>query len=251
MKRSVPPAAMHSQCSGVRKIFHKVQMPARIESEDLKRLQVMMIVQMLLTKNMNYNEIAAKLNMDRETVERRMIWAKKANILVDLENQMMNELVPSGMKAIKTAMEDGDAETALELFKCLGILKDPRVQKTQVQVQEEDELSKAILEAKEKRELLEGTVDGELIGGRTSLAGLLETTGIEQQVEFIGPTDEKAMDSGSDSAERKVNLAPTEEGTSEVAPGSSEGNKADVGPERKKVGRPRKVKTVEEKNDNT
>lgn len=186
-------------------------MPARIESEDLKRIQVMMIIQMLLTKNMNYNEIAAKLNVDRETVERRMIWAKKANVLVQLEDQIMNDLVPAGMTALKTAMEDGDAETALELFKCLGILKDPRAQKSQQQLVEDDELTRAITEAKEKREQLEATLDGELVGGRTSLAGLLEATTDERQMEPDTKELKETMDKRIDSPEGKINLSPAKE----------------------------------------
>ena len=82
------------------------------------------------------------------------------------------------MKAIETALEDGDSETALEVLKSVGILKDPKAQKSQVEMQESDELAKAIAETRNEQKLLEDTVDATIVrsDGRSSLAGLLEAS---------------------------------------------------------------------------
>lgn len=137
---------------------------------NLQRLRDMMMIQMKLMGKTNV-AIAKEFNLTTMTVDRSLTRAKKAGLFVQLEQKIMDELIPAGFKALKTAMEDGDAETAMELFKSLGILKDPKAPKTEAEVVEDNELQKAI---SEQRTLQETTFDGEVLsGGRNSLAGLL------------------------------------------------------------------------------
>lgn len=120
-------------------------------------------------------QIAKELNVSVDTVERRLKFAEKANLLVDMERQLMQELVPAAMKAVKTALEDGDSETAIIVLQSMGILKDPKAPKTQVEQIENDDLVKAIGEVRELKQLDSMTVEGQVIShGRGGLAGLLE-----------------------------------------------------------------------------
>jgi uncharacterized membrane protein len=144
-----------------------------LHNKDLQKLQAMMMIQMKV-RGMGNKEIAEELNIHPDTVERRLAYANKAGLFIELERQFLQELVPAGMKALKTAMEDGDAETALELFKCLGVLKDPKAPKTTEQINDDNELQKAISEARTVAQIAEGVIDGTVVTGRKSLAGLVE-----------------------------------------------------------------------------
>jgi DNA-binding Lrp family transcriptional regulator len=146
---------------------------AGIVNKDLQKIQAMMMIQMKLGQNMSYTEIAKAMNVHPDTVERRFIFAEKAGMFLQLEAQIMSTIVPKAMKAIETALEDGDAETALEVLKSVGVLRDPKAQRSQAQISEDDSLMEAIAGAREVKAIEEGTVDGTIIG-RTGLAGLLE-----------------------------------------------------------------------------
>lgn len=131
-------------------------------------------------------QIAKEMNVSVDTVERRLKFAEKANLMVDMERQLMQELVPAAMKAVKTALEDGDSETAIIVLQSMGILKDPKAPKTQVEIQENDDLARAIGEAREVKQLDSMTVEGQVISnGRSGLAGLLESS---------NPRDEQAAE---------------------------------------------------------
>ena len=201
-----------------------------LHNKDLQKLQAMMMISMKVTQGMNNREIAKELNIHPETVDRRLIFAQKAGMFLDLERQIMQNLVPKAMKAIETAMEDGDAETALEVLKSVGVLKDPKAPKTNLERSDENELFIAIEKAREEQNLLEGTVDGTVVNGRRSLAGLLETgentelrieSGTNQPVvELANATDEKTMGETRDASEQGV------EGVGRVQESQAQGTKA-------------------------
>lgn len=162
-----------------------------IHNEDLKRLQAMTMIHLKVNGHGN-REIADKMNISVDTVERRLTWAERAGMFVKFEQQIIDELVPKSIEAIKTALEDGDAETALEVLKSVGVLKDPKAPKTQVEQQESDDLAKAISEARIEQKKLEGTVDGQIINDRGSLAGLL-TSGDQSEVVEQQPSAETSV----------------------------------------------------------
>lgn len=70
----------------------------------------------------NLNEIAAEFRVSRRTVERTLSWAKKAELIVEIEDKILQELVPAAHSAILAALTDTDnpqeaGKLALELFK--------------------------------------------------------------------------------------------------------------------------------------
>lgn len=147
-----------------------------IVNKDLQKIQALMMLQMRLGSNMSYKEIAQAMNVHPETVERRMIFAEKAGLFLDLEKEIITKIVPKAMKAIETALEDGDSETALEILKSVGVLRDRKAPKTAKEEADDNELFETITGLREQRAIEEATVVGELVG-RSGLAGLLEATG--------------------------------------------------------------------------
>lgn len=145
-----------------------------LHDKDLQRLQAMMMIHMKV-HGMGNNEIAQELNIHKDTVERRLAFARKADLFVEYESQLIEKLIPKAIKAIETALEDGDAETGLEILKALNVIRDTKAPKTPEQTNADNDLMKAIQEARENRVKLEGTVEGEIRElGRTNLAGLLQ-----------------------------------------------------------------------------
>jgi hypothetical protein len=146
-----------------------------MKHEQLRRLRAMKVIQMRVMGD-KINQIAATLQVSRDTVERDLKYAEKANLFVDLEHKLLHDLAPAAIVAIKSALDDGDAETAIEVLKSLGIMKDPKAPKTAVESNQSDDLAKAIEAARERRLLEDATHDGEVVRvqlGRTNLAGLL------------------------------------------------------------------------------
>lgn len=158
---------------------------------DLKKMQALMMIEMKVGKGMNNEEIAKALSIHPDTVERRLLFAKKAGMFVKVEQQILERLVPKALNALETALEDGDAETAMELMKAIGILPDPKAPKSEAQKADDNELFKAINEIRQQ----EDAVDGEIVTGRKSLAGLIDITGNE--------TEEKSTYSSEHSVEPK------------------------------------------------
>ena len=146
-----------------------------LKDENLRRIRATKVVNMRVSGH-RLGQIAEELNISIDTVERDIKYAEKANLFLDLEQKLLHQLAPKAITAIETALEDGDAETAIEVLKSLGIMKDSKAPKTQVEANQSDDLARAIEEARERRQLNAETADGELIptGGRSGLAGLLE-----------------------------------------------------------------------------
>jgi len=150
-------------------------MGAWIVNKDLQKIQALMMMQMRLGQNMSNKKIAEAMNLNVETVERRFALAEKAGLFLDLEKELITNLVPKAMKAIETALEDGDSETALEILKSVGVLRDRKEAKTQSQERDDNDLFDAITAGREQRALNEASIDATIVG-RGGLAGLLEQT---------------------------------------------------------------------------
>lgn len=58
--------------------------------------------------NHSQAQIAAAFNVHPDTVAKTLKWAEKAGLIADVEDKILQELVPAAHKAIKTALEDGE-----------------------------------------------------------------------------------------------------------------------------------------------
>jgi hypothetical protein len=74
------------------------------------------MLQMKVAANMTNKEIAQEMNVHPETVKRTLSWAKKAKITVEYEDAVLVDVVPMAIKALKSALEDGDGELAMKVL---------------------------------------------------------------------------------------------------------------------------------------
>lgn len=71
------------------------------------------------------SDIAQEFKVSKDTVERSLSFAKRAGLVTQFEDQILQDLVPEAIKAFKKAMENGDTTVALEVFKGTGLLLRP------------------------------------------------------------------------------------------------------------------------------
>lgn len=58
--------------------------------------------------------------MSEQTIVNILTYAKRAGLVADAEDKILQELVPAAHQAIKDALAEGDAKIAIEIFK--GVL---------------------------------------------------------------------------------------------------------------------------------
>lgn len=80
----------------------------------------------LRIRGKGYRDIAAEFNVSEDTVERTLNYAKRAGLVAQFEDQILQELVPAAIESFKTAMQNGDTQVALEVFKGTGFLLRPQ-----------------------------------------------------------------------------------------------------------------------------
>ena len=143
---------------------------------ELKRIRAVHIVHLKTTKGLNNIQVGKELGISRDTVERSLTFAKKAGLFVDYENKIIQEIIPLALEAIKTALKDGDSETALEILRGMnvaGFNKDKA--KNPVAEADDSDFHKYISEARKVKQIQEDSIEGTIIEN-SGLAGLLEST---------------------------------------------------------------------------
>ena len=164
-------------------------------------------------------EIAKEHNVSHDAVNRALTFAKRSGLFANYEDQILQTLVPSALKAIQDATDDGDAAVALEVMKMANIYrpkptvisKNNNISHNQVGNGADEDIlvyaNRLRLQAQEEEDRESGIVDGEIrgINGAKLLA-----PGVE------GDLYEDIPDS------------PNEKGAEEVA--SAEGTVGDEGP---------------------
>jgi hypothetical protein len=102
-----------------------------------------------------HDEIAQDFGVAKSTVAKAMSLAKKGDLLISFEDKLHQELLPLAHDALVSALTEGNAKVALEIFKGTNILKKTPVV-TKTQQQDADDLS-AYIFAKRTQALLEET----------------------------------------------------------------------------------------------
>lgn len=97
----------------------------------LRKIRALMIVKRKLTSGLSEALIAKEFNVSPKTVAREVKFALRENLVDDLEEQLFKELTPLAIKtliaSLKRVDSDESAKVALEVFKGLGVLKKPRI----------------------------------------------------------------------------------------------------------------------------
>ena len=147
---------------------------AILRDPQLRKLRAIKMLEYKVNNAATNVEIAKAFNVSYDTVERTLSWAKKAQILVELEDKALQELLPAAHEAVKRLLEDTEnpvaaAQVALELMK--GFMPSMGKKKSDASGGgSSDELSRYINEFRAG----EGVLDGQVVGDddkRTLAAG--------------------------------------------------------------------------------
>lgn len=166
-----------------------------LRSDELRRLRGLMMLEHKIKHAATNADIAKEFNVHPETVRRTLSWMKRAGIIVDYEDKVLQELMPLAHEALKKALQKGNVDVALEIFK--GML--PSFNKKVASgpsVSSGNELSAYIDQL--RGEL--GVIDGELAESEPAKALQAATTRLleEGTSELSGPNEPRT----SDAAER-------------------------------------------------
>jgi hypothetical protein len=123
---------------------------------------------------------AQEMKMSTDTVERRLAHGRRAGIFIQFEQKIYDELLPLAHEALKMALEDGDAQVALAIYKGKNLLNDNKP-RTHSSKQEDEDFYGAIAE------LRQGTViDVTPAGGFAgSMGSFIEATAEEHVVSSV------------------------------------------------------------------
>ncbi len=89
----------------------------------LKRLRALAMLRLKISHAMSNKALAVHFNVSRDTVDRALELALKEGLVEDYEMELLKDLVPEAMAAVKKAMREGDAQVGLEILKGTGLLK--------------------------------------------------------------------------------------------------------------------------------
>lgn len=161
-----------------------------LKSPDQRRIRALEVLKRKVLQNQSIETIAKALNVSHDTIERDILYARKANLLKKLEDQMVNELFPKAFKRLMREMDkpEGDLKLAKDLMYSLGVMLKPATrQQTEASQVEEESLAawvqaSRITDAQDQLEKA-NTVEGELVdsagispGDLDRIAGYLETS---------------------------------------------------------------------------
>lgn len=108
-----------------------------IRNEQDKKLRAMEIVRRHVIGGEKLKDVATSMKISHDTAQRTLQWARNANLFVQYEQRMFDELLPLAHEAIKLALQDGDAQIALKVMESVGL--GPNRLKGQSQAARDDE----------------------------------------------------------------------------------------------------------------
>jgi hypothetical protein len=94
-----------------------------IRDPQQKKLRALLMLEHKVKYTASSQEIATEFNVSIDTVKRTLSWARKAQLSVEVEDRILEELMPLAHEAIKLALGDTEAapieraKIALELYK--------------------------------------------------------------------------------------------------------------------------------------
>lgn len=176
-----------------------------VQDPVLKRIRAMAILKDRIN-GMSLQEVADKYRVGLVTVQRTLSWAKRASLLVEVEDMVLQDFVPEAATVLlqtiraktQPPVKDGDpvapfvplptpeaVRVALEVWKGTGVLRKPGSKSPSNPVGDSgDDLAKHIQSLRARAALDEATHDGELLGtgesdsGRQLEAGAREPLGL-------------------------------------------------------------------------
>lgn len=139
-----------------------------IHDPELRRLRAIQMMQARVAGN-SVKKVAEMFQVSEDTVQRTLTYAKRAGILVERSDTILQRMVPLAETAIIEALKDRDvdpvtrANIALKIYEGVGLLGNKG--KPSGALDGDNELSKAMQELRERAELEASTTEGELVSG--------------------------------------------------------------------------------------
>lgn len=112
-------------------------MPVKPDQE--RKLRAILMLGKVVGEGKSKKQVAKEMGVSHDTVERTLAWARQANIFVEYEQRLYDELVPLAHEAIKLALSDGDAQVALKVMESIG-LGASRMKQTKAQEDDQEGL---------------------------------------------------------------------------------------------------------------
>lgn len=82
-----------------------------------------MIVKKVVLEGKTQQQTAKEMGISHDTVARGLALARRANIYVDYEQRLYDELVPLAHEAVKMGLADGNADLGLKILQGVNIIK--------------------------------------------------------------------------------------------------------------------------------
>lgn len=89
----------------------------------LRQLRCLAILRRKIMGGVTNRDLAKEFNVSIATIEVSLKAALQAGLVEKFELELLNDLVPTAIKAAKKAMDEGNADVVLEILKGAGILK--------------------------------------------------------------------------------------------------------------------------------
>ena len=160
--RVIPPSVADSTEVRSQSCQFPLHCPHRMALRDPKQRQAraLKMLEMKMMAGKTDAEVAKAFGVNPATVQKAMSLARKGDLVVSFEDKLMNELLPLAHEAMKTALTDGNAKIALEVFKGAGIIR-PHTGATQPQLRADQDLAAYITRKRHHALLEEQTIDAE------------------------------------------------------------------------------------------
>lgn len=94
-------------------------------NEKIRRLEALQMMKEKVVDGKSTKEIAAARGCSDDKVQKTLSWGERAGLFINHQDQILQQLIPTAIKAVKEAMEDGDAQVALEVLKGQHFLTKP------------------------------------------------------------------------------------------------------------------------------
>jgi hypothetical protein len=94
-------------------------------NERIRRLEALQMLKEKVVEGKSTTEIAKDHNCSTDKVQKTLSWGERAGLFTNFQDQILQDLIPTALQAVKEAMLDGDAQVALEVLKGQHFLTKP------------------------------------------------------------------------------------------------------------------------------
>jgi hypothetical protein len=151
---------------------------AKLDDPEMRRLRGLMMLEFKLRNNATNAQVGKEFNMSEKSVNQTFSWMRKAGLIAQAEDKVLQELVPLAHNALKAALTQTDdlelaSQRAIDIFKGMlpAFSKKPTVTKDAPQGGDLssyiDELRKGELSDSESADR---AIEGEVVGALPAAA---------------------------------------------------------------------------------